>query len=439
MTQRAQSTGAETATSNTYAVYALVVLTLTYVVNFMDRFALVAMTEHIRADLGLSDAQLGLLTGFAFSLFYAVLGVPVAILADRVGRVRVIAASVALWSLMTILGSRASGFATLAASRIGVGIGEAGGTPPAHALITQTFTKRRLPLAMGVYATGSGIGLALGLGLGGHFANAYGWREALVLLGLPGLLLAPLVLFTLREPPRGAAGSRRPALGELSAALGRLARNRPLAIFIVGMGCAAFAGFSNLAWLPALHGRTFGLQGGGAIGLSQAIGLANIIGVLVGGLIGSVLQRWSDRAAYVLSCVACLLALPCLYMVHAMGSSTGFVLAAATGLFFHSLILAPVMTQVQLLSDAQDRSLSSAMLVLSINILGAGAGPLVVGLISDSLMDQGDAAALSAALKVGLVAYLIAPALFWLAGRLDRQAREAAGENAGGRDETVAG
>ena len=392
--------------------YALALLTLTYVLNFMDRYAIVAMAEFIKQDLNLSDAQLGLLTGFAFSLVYAVMGLPIAILADRVGRVRIISASVALWSAMTALGSLAGSFLALAASRFGVGVGEAGGTPPAHAIISQTFSGRSLPMALGIYSTGSGIGLALGLSLGGVLAAEIGWRNALIVLGLPGIAVAALVLFTVREPKK-AEGQAQPKLEELPNAVSEVLGDQRLLRLALAMSTAAFAGFANLAWLSPLAIRRFGIDGGTTFALSQGIGLANIAGIFLGGVLAASFKAGDRRSAYLICTFAVLVAVPAFMMAYLTDAPLVFILSASLGIFVHSLILAPVVTETQLLSRPEHKALTSAIMIFCINIFGAGAGAFAVGVMSDSLGHLGAERALTFGLMASLVSYFVSALVFF--------------------------
>ncbi|MEQ8486369.1 MAG: MFS transporter [Pseudomonadales bacterium] len=405
-------------TGNAYRGYVLVILTLVYAVNFMDRYALVAMAEHIRLDLGLTDGQIGLLTGFAFSLLYAVVGFPMAFIADRVGHVRVIAASIALWSFMTMLGGRATGFLTLAATRVGVGIGEAGGTPPAHAILSGTFSARALPGAMSIFSCGSGIGLTLGLVLGGVLATEFGWRMALVLLGIPGLLLAPVVYFTLRNPTQPAHGAM--SLAAARSALGRVFRDSKIVMLALSMSVAGFAGFANLVWLPSLHLRRFGLEAGTGVDLGFALGLANVIGILVGGPLCAFLEQRTRITPYWLCSFAALASLPLFAIAGVADTSMLFSVAAALGLFAHSLLIAPVMTQMQRLAGVQDKALASALLLFGIAVIGSGAGPYVAGWISDRYAELGTDASLTWGLQCTLLAYVAAVVLFLRAGQVGR-------------------
>src|SRR5262245_25541666 len=189
--------------SPAYLRYALTILCLVYAVNFLDRQILAILLQSIKQELQLTDTHLGLLSGTAFGLFYATLGVPIARLADRSSRKSVMVVCLALWSVMTVLCGTAASFALLLAYRIGVGVGEAGGTPPAHSMISDYFPPEKRATALGVFALGVPIGHLIGNSVGGWLDEVVGWRLAFVAAGAPGLVLAVVVALTLREPPRG--------------------------------------------------------------------------------------------------------------------------------------------------------------------------------------------------------------------------------------------
>ena len=189
--------------SNGYRYYALTVLVIGYVVNFVDRQILAVLLEPIRKDLFFNDFQLGLLGGLAFAVFYATLGIPIAMLADRKSRVKILAAAMAVWSIMTALCGMATNFFWLLLARIGVGVGEAGASPPSHSLISDYFPVSTRATALSIYSLGIPIGSWIGTTIGGWGADNLGWRMTFFLVGIPGLLVAALVVLTLREPPRG--------------------------------------------------------------------------------------------------------------------------------------------------------------------------------------------------------------------------------------------
>ena len=199
----------KTSFSKGYRYYALAVLVIGYVVNFVDRQILAVLLEPIRKDLLFNDFQLGLLGGLAFAVFYATLGIPIAMLADRKSRVKILAAAMAVWSVMTALCGLATNFFWLLLARIGVGVGEAGASPPSHSLISDYFPVSTRATALSIYALGIPIGSWIGTTIGGWGADNLGWRATFFLVGLPGLLVAALVALTLREPPRGITISQR--------------------------------------------------------------------------------------------------------------------------------------------------------------------------------------------------------------------------------------
>ncbi len=200
----APETGAEAANSSRgYANYVLAVLFTVYVFNLLDRNILAILLDPIKAELGASDTQMGFLTGFAFAVFYTFAGVPIARLADRGVRRSIIAAGLSVWSLMTALCGVVQSFPQLALARIGVGVGEAAGTPPAHSLISDYFPLERRATAISIYNSGISVGVMLGLLAGGWINQFFGWRAAFFVVGGPGLLFALVVRFTIKEPPRG--------------------------------------------------------------------------------------------------------------------------------------------------------------------------------------------------------------------------------------------
>ena len=207
-------------TSPRYRTYVLALLVVVYVFNFLDRQIVTILAEPIKVDLGLNDTQIGLMTGLAFALFYTVLGIPIARLADRANRVSIISVALVIWSGMTALSGFAQNFWQMLAARIGVGVGEAGCSPPAHSLIADYYPPEKRASALSIYALGIPFGSILGLLAGGWIAEIYGWRTAFFVVGVPGIALAALVKLTLREPLRGmsdhtkANDTEQPSLGE---------------------------------------------------------------------------------------------------------------------------------------------------------------------------------------------------------------------------------
>src|SRR6478735_9326308 len=190
--------------SNRYRNYVLGMLTLVYVFNFIDRQLIVILQESIKKELKLSDSQLGLLSGFTFAIFYVTLGIPIARYADKSNRRNIVAGSLGLWSVMTAFSGLARNFIQLLLVRIGVGVGEAGGSPPAHAMISDYFPPQKRSTALSIYSTGIYFGILIGFLMGGYLNQHLGWRTAFFVVGIPGMILSILFYAFVREPRRGA-------------------------------------------------------------------------------------------------------------------------------------------------------------------------------------------------------------------------------------------
>jgi MFS family permease len=364
-----------------------------YVFNFLDRQIFSILQEAIKIDLHLSDTEIGFLGGFAFAIFYTTLGIPIARLADRHSRSKIIAISLALWSLMTALCGAARGFITLALARIGVGIGEAGCSPPAHSLIADYFGPRERSTALAVYSLGIPVGAALGNLIGGYVNVSLGWREAFYVVGLPGILFAILVIIFLKEPPRGLIEKRTesevslPPLGEVARVLWQQRTFRHL--------CAAFALtsfvlYGTLQWIPTYFIRIYSLDTakvGAVIALSS--GLFGGLSTLVGGLIGDRMAKHDVRWLCWLSAIGLAINAPLMILMLFQPSfslATYFLFAA---MLFSSFHLGPVFGLVQTLVPMRMRALASSILLFVTNIVGMGMGPLFIGFVSDSLGTAG--------------------------------------------------
>ena len=240
-----------------YRWYALCVLTLGYIFNFIDRQVMTILLEPIKAEFGATDTEMGLLTGLAFALFYATLGVPMARLADRWSRRNVLSISMAVWSGMTALCATATSFGQLALYRIGVGVGEAGGTPPSQSLLADYFPPQQRSLAQGVLASGTNIAVLVGLFGGALLADAYGWRNVFWIFGLPGIALAVLIRLTVREPQRELEQLAEDS--SLWAAVRQISALPAFPAIALGVGMTAVAGYGLGVWSPSFMIRVHGL------------------------------------------------------------------------------------------------------------------------------------------------------------------------------------
>jgi predicted MFS family arabinose efflux permease len=380
----------EAGTSVAYRRYVLGLLLIVYISNFIDRQILTILFEPIKQELKISDTQLGFLSGIAFALFYAVLGIPLARWADNHSRVRLISVSIAIWSVMTAVFGLAANFIQLVFARVGVGVGEAGCTPPAHSLISDYFPPDSRARALATYSLGIPLGSFLGLVIGGTVNELYGWRAAFMCVGLPGIVLALLMLFTVKEPIRGRYDAQPkssvvPPIKEVFAHLWGLRSFRHIAF---GSALLSVAGYGSATWFPAFLMRSHGLSTGevGSM-LGPVAGLAGFGGTLLGGYLADKYGRRDARWYAWLPAIAIVLGAP--FTVTALLADAMLIVMAAV---FVSQVAAniwagPVFSSVQSLAGVRMRSMAAAVLLFVINLIGLGIGPQVIGLASDMLRE----------------------------------------------------
>lgn len=373
-----------------YTYYVIFILFLVSVVNYMDRMALAILIPSIKKDLHISDSELGLLLGFAFFLFYAVCGIPIARWADRGARKTIVALALSVWSLMTALSGGAQNFWHLLVARVGVGAGEAGSIAPSQSMICDYVPLAKRTGVFAFHNLGLSTGMMVGLVLAGWLGEAVGWRWTFVCLGLPGLVLAVVVHRTIREPIRGTFDIKMPRDNERisSAAALRLLRAcgtyRWLLLFAVLQG---FALYGLNQWWPSFYERVFGLKLA-AVGayLGPAIGAGSAAGVLIGGLVGNRLARRDVRLPLLFSASTTILALPsgiaCLFL-SSIQASIAFVLLTAA---FLGVSNGPLIAALYSVSAPNIRATAGALMIGISSVFGYGLGPLCVGAISDALM-----------------------------------------------------
>ena len=394
--------------------YALVLLTIVYSFNFIDRQLLAILQEAIKADLGLSDSQLGLLTGFAFAIFYVTAGLPIARWADRGNRRNIVALSLFIWSGMTALSGFVQNFFQLLMARIGVGIGEAGGSPPSHSIISDIFPPNRRASAIGFYSMGVSIGILFGFLAGGWLNEFFGWRTAFLVVGIPGVVLAVILRFTLAEPIRGlhdggtVDNDEHPSIGDVL----RVLWTRPSFIHIaLGAGLNAFCGYATANWSASFIIRSHGMSTG-ELGtwLSLIIGVGGAIGVFGGGLLADRLSVRDMRWYAWLPAIAGFLIVPFMAWVYLMDTAYGaLIVSIIPGLLFQIYLGNTIATTHALVSPRM-RATASAILFLILNIIGLGGGPFVVGLASDMLAPSLGAESLRYAML-----YILPPVMTWSA------------------------
>lgn len=370
--------------------WTLALLTLVYFFSFMDRYILAILLEPIKADLQLNDSQLGLLSGLAFAIFYATLGIPVAWAADRYSRRRIIALALALWSGMTALCGTAGNFTQLLLYRIGVGVGEAGSSPPSHSVIADLYPPEKRAGAMGIYSTGVVLGGGFGAIIGGSIASAYGWRMAMYALGLPGIALALIVWLVMVEPRRGlsdpapVAPQARPTLAE---GLASLARCAPAVHLILAVTLTSLIGYAVGNFGPSYLQRSLGMSlKQVALLYAPAVAFAGAAGGVIGGRIADACgRRYGLHSQAWFVALLKLAALPFALGFYLAGDfATAFVLVLLNYLLASSY-LGPSFALIQGLAPTRMRALWAAMTLLVINLVGLGAGPTLTGVLSDLL------------------------------------------------------
>lgn len=412
--------------------YALVVLTLVYTFNFIDRQLLSILQESIKVDLSLSDSQLGLLTGFAFAMFYVTAGIPIARFADRSNRRNIVAVSVGLWSAMTAVSGLVQNYGQLLAARIGVGVGEAGGSPPSHSIVSDIFPPERRASALAFYSTGVNLGILFGFLFGGWLNEFFGWRVAFMVVGIPGVLLAILVRTTVREPIRGLMENRTASevqvpFKEVIALLWKRKTFRHMAF---ACGFNAFAGYGTVNWIASFFIRSHEMSTG-ELGtwLALSTGLFGAIGVLLGGMLGDKLGKEDKRWYQWVPGLATILCVPAMLVALLTDNqyiALMFIFIPGT---LQNVYLGNSIATTHALVGLRWRSTSSAILLLIINIVGLGLGPFGVGYLSDMLTPSLGVESLRYAMVILLPTVNVWSAIhFYLASRTLRKELEMAPE-----------
>lgn len=393
------------APSKAYTSYVMWLLLGIYVINFLDRQVLNILIEDIKLELKLTDTQMGLMGGLAFAIFYTLLGIPIARLAERKNRAAIIGASITVWSGFTALSATAGNFWQLLLYRIGVGVGEAGCTPPAHSLIADYAPKEKRASALAFYSMGTPIGTLIGFILGGLVADAYGWRAAFLVAGLPGLVFALLAFFTLKEPRARLAqhaAQVRAASATFAETLRYLAGKQTFWFIAFAAAIKAFIGYGHapftasfffrnhteeVARLAELFGDLFGfnLQSRGFVGLALGImgGIAGTIGALLGGVIADRFGKRDLRGYMVTPAIASLVTIPVYVAAVTVHSAVAAFCLLALNQLLATLWYGPVYGTGQSVVPPHMRATAAAILLFIINLIGLGLGPLAVGAVSD--------------------------------------------------------
>jgi MFS family permease len=409
----------EAGASRSYRNYVLFILTLVYAFNFIDRQIIGILSPFIKADLGLDDAQLGWLKGIYFALLYTVMGIPIAWLADRYSRVNIIAISLTLWSGFTAASGLAANYMQLAIARIGVGIGEAGGSPPSHSIISDLFPKEKRAGALAIYSLGIPFGVMLAFFASAFFlqGGSADWRTVMYSVGIPGVLLAILLKLTVKEPARTvsaptAAEANKPSVKSSLKMLLKIPTWWGMAL---GISFGSFGNYAISTWVIDYYVRAFA-----GLDITQLLivfgiinGTAYALGVWLGGYIADRWGKHNKKAYALLPAIALIIGVPALYaslQVQDLWLSVGLM---ALLLFTSGSYLGPSFAMAQTLAPVNVRAMSTALFFFVLNIIALGGGPTLTGIISQSLVPSlGETEALRQALIYLVVPYAISIAVF---------------------------
>lgn len=423
--------------SGAYRGYVLFALIVVYTINFIDRQILGILAIPIQADLGLSDTELGLMRGVSFALFYSTLGVPVAMLADRMNRVRIMTFALTLWSAATMVCGLATNFIQLFFARMAVGVGEAGGVAPAYSIVSDYFPPQRRALALGIYSFGIPLGSAIGIVFGGVIATVLDWRSAFFIVGALGLVVAPIFLFTVREPARGGldAPGAKVAPAKFSEVMGTLAKKPSFWLLSIGGAFSSIVAYGMFAWMPAFFVRLFGDQLPGlftsfpsfllppnpgavlyaAYFYGAILAIGGVFGIWLG---GAVADRYgaTHKGVYALAPgVAFALTIP--LMIVGLNTSS---LATAFFVFllptaFSLAWLGPALSAFQNMAPPNMRATAGAMFLLINNLIGLGFGDFFIGRMSDFYKAEYGAESLRYSMLTAVGFYVVAALLYFIA------------------------
>jgi predicted MFS family arabinose efflux permease len=399
--------------------YILLIMTLVYVVNYLDRQILGILNPQIQHEFHLTDTQVGLLGGPAFAVIYATLGIPIAILAERVNRRNIIAASMALFSVMTFVCSQAGVFWQLLAARFGTGIGEAGTGPSINSVIADLYPPQKRAGALSFYSAGLNVGLLFAFFGGGWLAENYGWRITFMAAGIPGLVLALVLLFTVKEPKRGLIeklpDTKPPSV---FAVFAYLWQQRSFRWFSVGTAMSSFAGYAGINWIPAflIHTHHLSLHFIG-FALSVLTGVFGALGTYLAGVFADLGGRRDVRWNMYVPIIATFIGLPFTPIFYLASDWHAALLAAIGPSLVGAAFVGPAYAMTQALVPLRMRTRAAAILLFILNIIGYAPAAFVIGVISDALKPIAGADSLRYALMCGMITTLTGAYCYWRASR----------------------
>ncbi len=401
--------------------FALVVLSVINLFNFMDRVLFSVLLEPIKRDLGLSDSQMGLLGGIAFGIFYGLVGLLMGRLADTRSRVGVLSAALAFWSTASALSGQAAGFAQMFAARAGVGVGVSACSPCAHSLIGDYFPPQKRALALSVFTGIGTAGTMIGLVLGGVLLQNYGWRATFAVFGAAGLLFAPVAFMLLREPQRGGLETAAAPAASWSASIRTLLARRTVRLLLAGMPMVMAAG-GIATWIPAYLVRAHAASAGDVATMGGlSLGLGIVTGTLAGGVIVTALRRRDAMWEFRWPALASAVSVP-LFVAFYLTASTELAYVLLFAAFFVAgSSFGPALACMLTVAEPAVRGTMVALAILSSSLIAYGLAPGFIGIASDLLIARGHGEADGESLRIALVASLVLPALgslfFLLAAR----------------------
>ena len=412
--------------SRGYLNYVVAVLWVVMLLRFVDLQIVAVLLESIRREFEVSDTLLGLMTGSAFAIFYGTLGVPIAWLADRYNRRNIIVAAVGLWSAMTALCGLAGSFTSLFIARMGVGVGEAGGQPPAYSLVSDYVPPEKRSSVFAILNSAVPFGVFCGFIIGGWVNLHFGWRAAFMVVGLPGVLIALLIWLTVREPPRGLSDNRTDvAPVPLGESLSYLWRTRSYRHLVLATTIFTLGAIGSGIWIPSFFVRVHGMANAEvAVWLAFIYGGGGVLGAMLGGYLADrLVARNNDKRWYAwLSAIAAAAILPFSFFVYLWPDPvTALLVHIGTTILMHSW-MGPAYGTVQSVAGLPRRAMAAAVNGFAVNLLALGLGPLIVGAASDYFNARfGENSLRYSILAVVVVCYSWAALHFFLASRTLRQ------------------
>jgi len=399
-------------------------LLIVYIFNFLDRQIVNILAEEISRDLNLSDAQIGLMTGLAFALFYTFLGIPIARYVDRpkTNRAHVITISLGVWSAMTAACGLAQNFVQLLLARIGVGVGEAGCTPAAHSLITDAVPAEKRASAMAFYGLGIPIGGLIGMVIGGTLNDFFGWRNAFLAVSIPGILFAFVLPFLLRDPGRHHLAAKATPQQRFGTVLRQIMTNKSFVLVLLGASFTAFLSYGKGVWVVILFQRDFGLSAGQTgLWLGVITGLAGMLGTWGGGYLADRFGKADKRHILTAPALGMTLAAPLLFAAYVMQDWRLCLVLLIIPTTLNYFYYGPSYALAQQLVRPDQRAVATSLVIFGQNLIGLGLGPLFFGILSDAFKPMAGAESVRWVLYGAAWLGLLPAWFFWRASKRLKQ------------------